>query len=73
MELPRLEDLPDPTGKAVLVRADYNVPLDGGRITDDLRIRATLPTLTWLLGRGAAHLTVCSHLGRPKGRKKKKK
>jgi phosphoglycerate kinase len=68
MELPRLEDLPDPTGKAVLVRADYNVPLDGGRITDDLRIRATLPTLTWLLGRGAAHLTVCSHLGRPKGR-----
>lgn len=68
MELPRLEDLPDPAGKAVLVRADYNVPLEGGRITDDLRIRATLPTLTWLLDHGAAHVTVCTHLGRPKGR-----
>ncbi len=68
MDLPRLEDLPDPAGKRVLVRADYNVPLDGSRITDDLRIRATLPTLTWLLDHGAAQVTVCTHLGRPKGR-----
>ncbi len=68
MDLPQLEDLPDPSGSRVLVRADYNVPIAGGRITDDLRIRATLPTLTWLLDRGAAHVTVCTHLGRPKGR-----
>lgn len=68
MELPQLEDLPDPSGRNVLVRADYNVPLVDGRITDDLRIRATLPTLTWLLDHGAARVTVCTHLGRPKGK-----
>ncbi|MHB8506020.1 MAG: phosphoglycerate kinase, partial [Acidimicrobiales bacterium] len=68
MDLPQLEDLPDPTGARVLVRADYNVPIAGGRITDDLRIRATLPTLTWLLDHGAARITVCTHLGRPGGK-----
>jgi phosphoglycerate kinase len=65
--LPQLEDLPDPRGARVLLRADFNVPLDGGRITDDLRIRAALPTIEWLLEHGA-HVTACSHLGRPKGK-----
>jgi phosphoglycerate kinase len=53
-------------GRRVLVRADLNVPLDGGRITDDGRIRAVLPTLVALRDAGAAVLT-CSHLGRPRG------
>ena len=48
--VPELEDLGDVSGKSVLVRADFNVPLDGDRITDDLRIRAALPTLKWLEG-----------------------
>lgn len=69
--VPVLEDLADPAGKAVLVRADLNVPLgsgpDAARVADDFRIRAALPTLVWLLDRGA-RLTVCSHLGRPGGR-----
>jgi phosphoglycerate kinase len=53
-------------GRAVFVRADLNVPLDGTRITDDGRIRASLPTITKLAGRGA-RVIVCAHLGRPKG------
>jgi len=65
--LPRLEDLPDPDGKRVLVRSDLNVPIsDQGEIEDDFRIRASLPTLEWLTGKGAI-VTVCCHLGRPKG------
>ena len=67
MRLPRLEDLPDPAGKRVLLRADFNVPISDGRITDDLRIRAALPTIEWLQGHDAS-VTACSHLGRPKGR-----
>ncbi|MBO0732035.1 MAG: phosphoglycerate kinase [Acidimicrobiaceae bacterium] len=67
MKLPVLEDLPWVEGQRVLVRTDYNVPMADGRITDDLRIRASIPTLTWLLDHGAARLTVASHLGRPKG------
>ena len=55
------------TGQRVLVRDDLNVPLHGGRITDDGRIRAALPTLTALLDRGAG-VIVCAHLGRPAGR-----
>ena len=54
-------------GRRVLVRADLNVPLDGDRITDDGRIRASLPTLTALMSRGA-RVIVCAHLGRPGGR-----
>ena len=64
--IPTLADLGDVAGKRVLVRTDFNVPMDGGRITDDFRIRAALPTITWLTDRGAS--VVCaSHLGRPKG------
>ena len=64
--VPELEDLGDVEGRSVLVRADFNVPLKDGQITDDLRIRAALPTLQWLTERGA-RVTACTHLGRPKG------
>ena len=66
--LPTIDDL-DVEGRRVLVRCDLNVPLADGRITDDLRIRASLPTLEALLDKGA-RLAVCSHLGRPKGQVK---
>jgi phosphoglycerate kinase len=54
-------------GKRVLVRSDLNVPLEGGKIADETRMQASLPTLQLLLDRDAGEVTVCSHLGRPKG------
>jgi len=62
-----IEDLGDDElkGKKVLVRCDVNVPLDGKTITDDTRIRSSIPTIEYLKSKGAI-VTVCSHLGRPK-------
>jgi len=64
--IPTLPDLGDVDGKRVLVRTDFNVPIDNGVITDDFRIRAALPTIEWLTERGA-QVVCASHLGRPKG------
>ncbi|HEV3212366.1 MAG TPA: phosphoglycerate kinase [Acidimicrobiales bacterium] len=68
--LPLLDDLGELRGRRVLVRVDFNVPLertgDGWRVADDYRIRASLPTLEWLVARGA-DVVCCTHLGRPSG------
>jgi len=64
--VPTLDDLGDLRGRRVLVRSDLNVPLDGERITDDGRVRASVPTLARLAEAGA-RVVVAAHLGRPKG------
>jgi len=67
-----IEDLSDDQlkGKKVLVRCDVNVPLDGKKITDDTRIRSSIPTIEYLKNKGAI-VAVCSHLGRPDGKEDK--
>ena len=67
MRTPRSVREAEVSGKRILVRADLNVPLEDGRIADDSRIQASLPTLRHLLDGGAEEVVVCSHLGRPKG------
>jgi phosphoglycerate kinase len=63
-----LDDMGDVAGKRVLVREDLNVPMDGGRVSDDTRLKATLPTVSELADRGAI-VVILAHFGRPKGQR----
>jgi len=71
MNFLKLEDM-DIEGKKVLVRVDYNVPIKGGMVEDDIRLRATVPTINFLLEK-SCRIILMSHLGRPKKLLKKEK
>ena len=60
----------DVSGKVVLVRVDYNVPMENGEVESDIRIRASLPTIEYLVSNGAKRIVLISHLGRPEGERK---
>jgi phosphoglycerate kinase len=62
-----IKDL-DLRGERVFIRVDFNVPLENGTVTDDTRIRASVPTIQYALERGASAIVLASHLGRPKGK-----
>src|ERR1043165_5141596 len=71
IKIPPLDDLNLSNGARVFYRVDYNVPLDGARITDATRIEETLPTIRRLRDAGAA-IVIAGHLGRPRGERKSK-
>src|SRR5690554_1311218 len=68
MKLQTVKDV-DLTNKRILIRLDFNVPLQDGIVTDDTRIRSALPTLNYILEQEGTSLVVMSHFGRPKGEK----